>query len=295
MVQCRNISIVPWITQELGSGRRQRAECLKEGLRRLVSQGPNSIRSCVRIDLLPIPPQAVEIGVVEEEERIANRGGDIGHRPANTEMPAAVRIAKVAIEGYDSIIRVKTDVDVWFVPQKERIIVEGARHAAVVGKELKAGVIVAQVDGQIRKRPVIDAFVPLATKARDRVEQNTRCESAHVEGLFPVRLVPCVVAFIAQGILVSQHDVTMPREEVANIMDPFWCLLVTLGKPNQRTPRVFITKASIFFLLLFFKVNGVLRLRVWISWAMENSSQRFCASGWPTFGGERIKQSSASI
>ena len=103
---------------------------------------------------------------------------------------------------------------------EKQFIVKGARYAAIVGKEFEAGVIVAQVDGQIRKWAIIDALAALPTKARDWVEQYARCEGADIKGLFPVRLVPYIVTLIAQGILMRQHEVAVPREKVSNIMNP---------------------------------------------------------------------------
>ena len=173
MVQCRDISsIVPQVIIELGSRRRQRAELRAEGLGGLVPQGPDGVRPGVRVDLLPDPPQAVEVGVVQEEQRIPDGAGDVGHRSAYADMAAPVRAAGVAFECYDAIVGSETRIDLRLVTQEKRLLVKGARYAAVVGVELEGGEIVAKVDPQVRERPVVDALAALAAETRDRIEHH---------------------------------------------------------------------------------------------------------------------------
>lgn len=159
--------------------------------------------------------------MVEEEERVPDGAGDIVHQAADAAMGGDVRVVKVARERDEGVVRIEALVDMRLVPEEEGSLVEGAVHAAIVGVELEACEIVGEVDRQVHKGPVLDALAALAAKARDRVEDDARWEVVHVDGFLPVWLVSCIVALIAQGVLVRQDNVAMPWEEATNIMNPF--------------------------------------------------------------------------
>lgn len=112
----------------------------------------------------------------------------------------------------------KTFFDVGSVSIVEGSIGERAGQAVVLLPDLRA--VAAQAQGEVRKRSVVHAVATLASEPGDRVEDNTSRDVARVKRLLPVGLIPGVVAFVAEKLLMSPHEVTVPWQEAANIVHP---------------------------------------------------------------------------
>lgn len=117
-----------------------------------------------------------------------------------------------------TVCRRKTLLDVGGVSIVEGSVGERSGQAVVLLPDL--GAIAAQAQGEVRKRPVVHAVAALASESSDRVEDNTSRDVARVKRLLPVGLVSGVVALVAEKLLVSPHEVTVPRQEAANVVHP---------------------------------------------------------------------------
>ena len=204
------------------------------------------------IQLLPIPEELVQPGMMQVEEGIAGGGNRVSHEAADTAVAADVggeldTGPELEVGGESEAF-----VDVGVAGLRRDSVVDETVDA-VRGGGAVAGAEAIDVAGEGAIDDAAGRADAVTSKAGDRIKNNRGSEMASVAGLIPVsvgvsrrlgggsgrniRLCTLVAALLSQDVLVGVHVQTMVRQEGADtVADGCWDLVnrLQLLKPVLR-------------------------------------------------------------
>lgn len=181
------------------------------------------------VNLLPLPPETVQVRVVQEKQGLTRAANNVKHLPrlsqyvvtccsakggtygsTNCKVARGVRADFVALRSCREVIGSEALVDVLLLAGLEAVGIERAGQA-IVGR-LGGGIDVeSQVDkGAVRHASTVAA---VTTEAGVGIKDNGGVERIHVKDLVPVRLATLIATLGLEKIFMHTHKVAMPGEE----------------------------------------------------------------------------------
>lgn len=184
----------------------------------MCSVSSNILKSVGEVLLLPLPPDAVDEGMVHVKERVAGRGNWVAHLSTDTSVTAIVRPVLNArpsiLEGvvFEAFVNVALPAAV----ASSLVDISGD---AVLGID-EAG---TDVKGIVGERSILDTAsleleetaTTVSTEAVLGVEDICPPEVSNVEGLIPVGLGTGVAALVAKHLFVGVDEEAVEGEEPA--------------------------------------------------------------------------------